>query len=68
VFLSTLRVTAGAMAHRHPKLTPDTDGGRILRSVIMKPEAHGYAGELHARLEGLAAAALDSQAGAGPCG
>jgi glutamate/tyrosine decarboxylase-like PLP-dependent enzyme len=55
VFLSTLRVTAEAMARRHPGVTADTDGARILRSVLMKPEAQTCVGELHSRVERLAA-------------
>jgi glutamate/tyrosine decarboxylase-like PLP-dependent enzyme len=53
VFLSTLRVTADAMAARHPEIIRDTDGARILRSVLMKPESEDYADRLHARLETL---------------
>ena len=55
VFLSTLRVTAAGMSRRHPGVQADRDGARILRSVLMKPEARGYVGELHARVEELAA-------------
>ena len=54
VFLSTLRVSAGAMLSRHPDVIPDADGARILRSVLMKPESQTYAGALHARVERLA--------------
>jgi glutamate/tyrosine decarboxylase-like PLP-dependent enzyme len=54
VFLSTLRVTADAMASRHPGVTADRDGARILRSVLMKPEAESYVPELHSRIERLA--------------
>jgi glutamate/tyrosine decarboxylase-like PLP-dependent enzyme len=57
VFLSTLRVTAAGMSRRHPAVTADRDGARILRSVLMKPEARGYVRELHARVEDLAAQA-----------
>jgi glutamate/tyrosine decarboxylase-like PLP-dependent enzyme len=57
VFLSTLRVTAAGLSRRHPGIKADRDGTRILRSVLMKPEAHGYLGELHARVEALAAQA-----------
>ncbi len=53
VFLSTLRVTAGALARRHPGVTADADGARILRSVLMKPESETYLGMLHARVEQL---------------
>jgi glutamate/tyrosine decarboxylase-like PLP-dependent enzyme len=55
VYLSTLRVTTEAMARRHPGVTPDRDPARILRSVLMKPEAEGFVAELHARIEQLAA-------------
>jgi glutamate/tyrosine decarboxylase-like PLP-dependent enzyme len=55
VFLSTLRVTAAGMSERHPGVAADRDGARILRSVLMKPEAEGYVAELHARVEQLAA-------------
>jgi glutamate/tyrosine decarboxylase-like PLP-dependent enzyme len=57
VFLSTLRVTATGMSQRHPGVEADAGGARILRSVLMKPEAEGYVGELHARVEQLAAEA-----------
>jgi glutamate/tyrosine decarboxylase-like PLP-dependent enzyme len=53
VFLSTLRVTAGALAVRHPGITADADGARILRSVLMKPESETYLDMLHARVEQL---------------
>jgi hypothetical protein len=55
VFLSTLRVTAAGMCSRHPGVKADRDGARILRSVLMKPEAEGYVTELHTRVEELAA-------------
>ncbi len=54
VFLSTLRVTADAMARRHPGVTADRDGARILRSVLMKPEQENYVARLHSRVERLA--------------
>ena len=54
-FLSTLRVTAAGMSRRHPGVMADQEGARILRSVLMKPEARGYVTELHARVEELAA-------------
>jgi glutamate/tyrosine decarboxylase-like PLP-dependent enzyme len=57
VFLSTLRVTAAGMSARHPGVVADAGGARILRSVLMKPEAEGYVTELHARVEQLAAQA-----------
>ena len=55
VFLSTLRVSAAVMSSRHPGVKADQDGARILRSVLMKPEARGYVTELHARVTELAA-------------
>jgi glutamate/tyrosine decarboxylase-like PLP-dependent enzyme len=54
VYLSTLRVTADAFARRHPGVTADRDGARILRSVLMKPESESFVTELHARVERLA--------------
>jgi glutamate/tyrosine decarboxylase-like PLP-dependent enzyme len=54
VFVSTLRVTAEAFGRRHPAVRADADGGRILRSVLMKPEAEGYLDELNDRVEELA--------------
>jgi glutamate/tyrosine decarboxylase-like PLP-dependent enzyme len=54
VFLSTLRVTAEDFAGRHPGVEADRDGARILRSVLMKPEAQSHVAALHARIEQLA--------------
>jgi len=54
VFLSTLAVTAEAFQRRHPGAGADLDPCRILRSVLMKPEAQPYVPELHRRLERLA--------------
>jgi glutamate/tyrosine decarboxylase-like PLP-dependent enzyme len=54
VFLSTLRVSADALRRRHPAVRADADGTRILRSVLMKPEAESYLPTLHARVERLA--------------
>jgi len=54
VYLSTLRVTADAFGRRHPGVAADRDGARILRSVLMKPEAENVVAELHARIEQLA--------------
>ncbi len=56
IFLSTLRVPAGGFTWRHPGVTADRDGARILRSVLMKPEARTHVAALHARVERLAAA------------
>jgi glutamate/tyrosine decarboxylase-like PLP-dependent enzyme len=54
VYLSTLRIAAADFARRHPGIGRDRDGARILRSVLMKPEAEGYVRELHARVVELA--------------
>ena len=54
VFVSTLRVTAEAFGRRHPAVKADADGGRIVRSVLMKPEAEEYVDELNDRVEELA--------------
>ena len=55
VYLSTLRVTADALARRHPGVVADADGARILRSVLMKPEHEAYVPRLHERVQQLAA-------------
>jgi glutamate/tyrosine decarboxylase-like PLP-dependent enzyme len=54
LFVSTLKVSATALARRHPALTADADGARIVRSVLMKPESESWVPELHARAEELA--------------
>jgi glutamate/tyrosine decarboxylase-like PLP-dependent enzyme len=56
VFLSTLRVPASEFTRRHPGVTADRDGARILRSVLMKPEHESYLPRLHERVTRLAAA------------
>ncbi len=56
VYLSTLRVASSDFARRHPGIKLDRDGARILRSVLMKPEAESYISQLHSRLEQLAGA------------
>jgi hypothetical protein len=48
-------VTADAFARRHHGVAGDRDGARILRSVLMKPEAEDFVPELHSRVEQLAA-------------
>ena len=50
-------MTAAAMSRRHPGVAAGADGARILRSVLMKPEAERYVTELHARVEELGAQA-----------
>ncbi len=54
VFVGTLTVTADAFSRRHPGVTADQDRARILRSVLMKPEAQSHVGWLHARIEEIA--------------
>jgi hypothetical protein len=54
VFLSTLQVQASDFARRHAGITADRDEARILRSVLMKPEAESHVAGLHARIEQLA--------------
>jgi glutamate/tyrosine decarboxylase-like PLP-dependent enzyme len=53
LYVSTLRVTAGDFGRRHPAIRADADGARIVRSVLMKPEAETFVPELHARAEAL---------------
>lgn len=55
VFLSTLQVSARDFARRHSGAAADRDRARILRSVLMKPEAQSHVARLHARVEHLAA-------------
>jgi glutamate/tyrosine decarboxylase-like PLP-dependent enzyme len=54
VFLSTLKVPATGFAERGHRVTADTGGARILRSVLMKPEAESRVPALHARVAQLA--------------
>ncbi|MDH6432094.1 hypothetical protein M2158_000571 [Streptomyces sp. SAI-144] len=56
VFLSTLRADREAFRARHPKLTADADGARVLRSVLMKPDSEHHVEHVHARVEQLARA------------
>jgi hypothetical protein len=58
VYLSLLRVERDALAARHPELTADADGARVLRSVLMKPEHEVAVGWLHERVERLARKAI----------
>jgi glutamate/tyrosine decarboxylase-like PLP-dependent enzyme len=55
VFVSTLRVSADAFTARHPAVKADSGGARVVRSVLMKPEAEQFVAGLHARVEELAA-------------
>jgi glutamate/tyrosine decarboxylase-like PLP-dependent enzyme len=54
VFLATYAVSADALRARGHAVEPDAPRGRILRSVLMKPESEGYLDHLHARLSQLA--------------
>ncbi|MET9833370.1 aminotransferase class I/II-fold pyridoxal phosphate-dependent enzyme [Streptomyces sp. NPDC006385] len=54
VFLSTLKAGREDFAARHPKITADADGARILRSVLMKPESEHHVEHLHTRVEEIA--------------
>jgi len=56
IFLSTLRADREAFTARHPQITADTAGARILRSVLMKPESEHHVEHLHNRIEHLARA------------
>ncbi len=62
VFLSMLRADADAFWARHPAVTRDAPGARILRSVLMKPESEYYLPQLHRRVEDLARAAIGDRA------
>lgn len=53
VFLSTLKADREAFTARHPKVTADAEGARILRSVRIKPESEHYVERLHDRVERL---------------
>ncbi|HEY2675061.1 MAG TPA: aminotransferase class I/II-fold pyridoxal phosphate-dependent enzyme [Rugosimonospora sp.] len=55
VFLATYAVTGESLAERGHRVVPDVPRGRILRSVLMKPESEGYLDRLHERVERLAA-------------
>ncbi|WP_394621040.1 pyridoxal phosphate-dependent decarboxylase family protein [Lentzea sp. JNUCC 0626] len=50
IFLSVARASKEAFAVRHPGITADADGARVLRSVLMKPESEDYLDTLHARV------------------
>lgn len=56
VWLSTLRVDAGAFAAGHPDLPAPERAVTILRCVLMRPEHESWGPDLHRRLEALAAA------------
>jgi glutamate/tyrosine decarboxylase-like PLP-dependent enzyme len=60
VFLATFGVTAGDLARRRPEVDADVPSGRILRSVLMKPEHEPWLDELHGRVETHARAVVSS--------
>jgi glutamate/tyrosine decarboxylase-like PLP-dependent enzyme len=47
LFVATYTVDAGALAARGHRVAPDVPHGRILRSVLMKPETEEYVPSLH---------------------
>jgi glutamate/tyrosine decarboxylase-like PLP-dependent enzyme len=55
VYLSTLRIDGPAFAALHPDVELDTDGVRVLRSVLMKPEHEPHVPWLHERVSALSA-------------
>ncbi|MFG1945713.1 pyridoxal phosphate-dependent decarboxylase family protein [Nonomuraea sp. NPDC048826] len=55
IYLSTLRVSADDFAKRGRPVVRDRPDARILRSVLMKPEAEQHIEDLHTRVERLAA-------------
>jgi glutamate/tyrosine decarboxylase-like PLP-dependent enzyme len=58
-YLATYSVTPAALAERGHHVVADTDQGRILRSVLMKPEAELTIEALHRRVEALTERALE---------
>jgi glutamate/tyrosine decarboxylase-like PLP-dependent enzyme len=54
VFVATYDVSAGDLARRGHPVSADVDRGRILRSVLMKPESEIHVPLLLARIEELA--------------
>jgi glutamate/tyrosine decarboxylase-like PLP-dependent enzyme len=57
VFLATYGVTPAALAARGHHIDADIPTGRILRSVLMRPEQDNWLDYLHTRVEQLAAEA-----------
>ncbi|PRH79214.1 aspartate aminotransferase family protein [Streptomyces solincola] len=55
VFLSVVRADADAFLSRHPTAVRDAEAARVMRSVLIKPEAESHLDALHARVEELAA-------------
>ena len=67
VFLATYSVTASALRERGHGVVDDAARGRILRSVLMKPEMEQALDGLHDEVSRLATAAV-AAAGVGPQG
>ncbi|WP_442816675.1 pyridoxal phosphate-dependent decarboxylase family protein [Streptomyces sp. NBC_01304] len=61
VFLSVLRADADAFVRRHPGVVRDADTARVMRSVLIKPEAELHLDQLHARVEQFASRSADEQ-------
>lgn len=57
VFVATYDVDPQALSRRGHLVRADVDHGRILRSVLMKPESEQWVSSLHASVHALAAAA-----------
>jgi glutamate/tyrosine decarboxylase-like PLP-dependent enzyme len=57
LFVATYTVNGGALTARGHAIDPDIEHGRILRSVLMKPESEDWVGTLHDTVVQLAAAA-----------
>ncbi|MFJ7630860.1 pyridoxal phosphate-dependent decarboxylase family protein [Streptomyces sp. NPDC097595] len=55
VFLSVLRTDAADFARRRPDVLADAATARVMRSVLIKPEAELHLDQLHTRVEQLAA-------------
>lgn len=62
IFLSKLRIDQAQLARRHPALVMDQKEVRILRSVLMRPEAERAGADLLQRLETWAREGLESSA------
>jgi len=59
-FLATYVTDAAALTRRGHVINADVDHGRILRSVLMKPEAETHVGQLHEDVLRLATRAAES--------
>jgi hypothetical protein len=57
LFVATYDVNSAALTARGHAIDPDVDHGRILRSVLMKPESEDWVDTLHDTVLRLAAAA-----------